>query len=103
MRVIGLLSILLLAGCAGQASVDHWQGAHMDDLLRAYGVPDKTAHTSNGLKLVQYSQSKVIGVGDIVSTHHCTARFYLDDSDTVVAGDIEGSRGECRRLSKVEL
>ena len=104
MRIVGIVVAVLLAGCSvlpERATVDQWEGSPLAALLVEYGPPSQTARISDDLSVVKYSRSEVVGTSGNVADRQCTALFYIDDREVVVDSRIEGSRGACRRLARV--
>ena len=92
MRVIGLILILLLAGCASQADIDSWRGANYTDLVMAYGPPSNATELGNGARSVEFQY-----ISDY-NGYQCKAWFVLDQYEQVVDGRMRGNIGGCNNL-----
>ena len=89
MRVFGILLAVLLAGCSHQSALDTWQGASLDQLVLAYGAPDKTATLSDGGQVVEYQRSTIIND----TQYNCRVTFLVDQGRRVVNGKEQGACG----------
>lgn len=110
MRVIGVLLITLLAGCASQADLDTWQGANFDELVMAYGPPDKSATLEDGRKLVEFTYNYTSGTRSNFNyatgreetsggnSYFCRVRFMVGDDNRVETGNMYGNIGGCNAL-----
>ena len=66
MRVGAVLLFLLLAGCATTEAYEKvlqgWIGSHVDDVVRAWGVPQGSHTFKDSSRLIQYVRSRAVAV-----------------------------------------
>ena len=94
-----LAGLAHLTGCAitgpsGQAEIDTWIGATVDELYLAYGTPAKTVEQGDGNTIVEFQHSRLASS----TPYYCTVRYLVNSAGTVVSGSYEGNIGGCNRL-----
>lgn len=97
-----LAGIAYITGCAttgpsGQAEIDTWAGATVDELYLAYGTPSKSVEKGDGITIVEFQHSRLSSS----TPYYCTVRYTVDSSGVVVSGTYEGNIGGCNRLIQV--
>ncbi len=101
--IIALLAgVPYITGCAitgpsGQAEIDTWIGATVDELYLAYGKPSTSVQQADGNTLVAFQHSRL----DSSTPYYCTVRYLVNPAGMVVSGTYEGNIGGCNRLIQV--
>ncbi|WP_444897892.1 hypothetical protein [Microbulbifer sp. SSSA005] len=92
MRVIGLLCLGLLAGCANQLDISHWNGASRDDVILRYGAPVAEVTLSDGRTMMEFD-------GFTTGAWKCSTRFIVKNG-VVVASEAVGNYGQCLKMHR---
>ena len=104
MRALIIFIFIFFAGCATTANyekiLNSWVGDHIDNLIGAWGIPDKSIELSNGERMVEYiRESSSVGSSgtgkffNIHTSHHsCRTRFTLDPLGIIIKWGWEGNR-----------
>jgi hypothetical protein len=97
-----LIGGVVLAGCAGgyhpdpnlpvrdmarEAWLESWQDKHIDDVIRRYGAPDKSATLSDGGQVVEITKS---------SKEFRGGNYISGPETTYSSGTVYGSGGSAR-------
>ena len=84
-KVMGLLALLLVCGCATTAKYDAklntWVGASEDSLVASWGVPDKTYTLGSGKRAIEFVHKDIFETG---------GNTYTMPQDTYQSGTIGG-------------
>jgi hypothetical protein len=94
--------VAYIAGCSttgpsGQAEIDTWTGATVDELYLAYGTPSQSVEQADGNTIVEFQHSRLSSS----TPYYCTVRYTVDSAGIVLSGTYEGNIGGCNRLIQV--
>ena len=94
-----LVATVYTAGCAttgpsGQAEIDTWKGATIDELYQAYGTPSQPVARIDGNSRVEFEYSRL----NSSTPYYCTVQYTVDPSGIVLGGTYEGNIGGCNHL-----
>lgn len=89
-----IVSVLAVAGCMGGSTLESWKGHQVNDLVFAWGPPDKQDRLPDGRQVLSYGHSHMIGA----TSYDCDAMFRVDAAGIVQSAEADGNIGGCNRL-----
>ena len=93
MNKVIVLITLLLAGCASAEVAKSWVGSDVDQLIIAWGGPDRDYVLPNGARELKYTHERLI----TGTSYYCVATFVAANG-VVTKATIDGNLGGCNRL-----
>ncbi len=89
-----LLVVLIVTGCASPEIVKSWEGADVDNLIMAWGGPDRDYRLPNGGRELTYSHQRLHQGTSL----YCKATFRASPQGVITSAAYSGNIGGCNRL-----
>ena len=94
-----MLLVIFISGCATEKgydkTVNSWLGAHVDQLISIWGVPDKSYTLSDGGKVIEYLEQKQKQMYSLFMgytyTYTCDTRFTINSKGYVTQYSFSGN------------
>ena len=88
---ISFIALLLLASCASNGDVSHWQGQKLGTLIQEYGKPDTFLRLDDGNKIVEYDRSST----NKLAANICSLTFFIDRANYIKGAKAHGNGSNC--------
>ena len=97
-KLLLLLIVTLLTGCATQNALDTWRGATSDEVILTYGPPDIITSLSDGSEIIAFKHSNMA----YNYTHWCDLGFVVNTQGIVTKTRMDGNIGGCNAYVKTK-
>ena len=81
----------LLASCASNGDVSHWQGQKLSTLIEQYGKPNTFLRLDDGNKIVEYDSSS----NTHLTANVCSLTFFIDRTNRIKGANAQGNGTNC--------
>jgi hypothetical protein len=97
------IAAVALSGCAGNSDRPYptWKGAPLNDLINAWGPPDRASTLPNGDRVVMYGEyieRRVPYMPWRRKNQYCEAEWWAGSDNVVKSFRWRGSAGICKRI-----